>query len=212
MSIQFDDHLRDYLDSLVPPRPPELQAMEAYAKENRFPIIGPASGQLCYQLTRLTEAKRVFELGSGYGYSTAWFAKGVQENGGGQVYHVVWDEQLSNQAQGHLGKLGFNDIVVYIVSEAIQALRNTEGLFDLIFLDINKDAYPAALPVIEARLRPGGLLIVDNMLWNGRVFDQTDHTPATVAIRQFTQLITGSPNWIVSLVPIRDGLLVATKV
>src|SRR6266700_646771 len=73
-------HLHEYLDSLVPPRPPEMQAMEAYAKQTNFPIIGPASGYFCYQVARMIGARRVFELGSGYGYSTAWFAKAVQEN------------------------------------------------------------------------------------------------------------------------------------
>src|SRR6476619_916846 len=108
-------HLHEYLDRLVPPRPPEMQAMEAYAKQHDFPIIGPASGYFCYQIARMIGARRVFELGSGYGYSTAWFAKAVQENlaqggvegGGGEVHHVVWDEQLSQMARGHLGALGF---------------------------------------------------------------------------------------------------------
>ncbi len=210
MSI-MDTQLRDYLNSLVPPRPPELQAMEAYAQEHHFPIIGPASGQYCYQMARLIGAKRVFELGSGYGYSTAWFARGVRDNGGGQVYHVVWHEGLSNQAKGHLGRLGFDSIVSYIVGEAVQSLQEMDGPFDLIFLDINKDGYPKALPVIEEKLRPGGVLIADNALWNGRIFDQTDQSPATAAIREFTQLITASPNWIVSLAPIGDGLIMATK-
>ena len=212
MVINWNNQLRDYLNNLVPQRPPELQVMEAYAKEHHFPIIGPASGQFCYQMTRLIGAKRVFELGSGYGYSTAWFAKGVRDNGGGQVYHVVWHEGLSNQAKGHLGRLGFDAIVSYIVDEAVQVLREVDGLFDLIFMDINKDAYPAALPVITEKLRPGGVLIVDNMLWSGRIFDQTDQSPATAAIREFTQLITDSPNWIVSLAPIGDGLILATRI
>src|SRR6476660_2420151 len=92
-------HLGDYLDGLVPPRPPEMQAMEAYAQEVGFPIIGPASGYICYQIARMIGARRIFELGSGYGYSTAWFAKAVQENGGREVHQVVWDEQLSQMAR-----------------------------------------------------------------------------------------------------------------
>lgn len=212
MKIDFENQLQKYLDGLVPPLPSELMAMEAYAKEHHFPIIGPASGQFCYQVTRMIGAARVFEMGSGYGYSTAWFAKGVRENGGGQVYHVVWDEGLSNQAKGHLGRLGLEKFVTFVVSEAIEALQKTDGFFDLIFVDINKDAYPDTLPVIEQKLRPNGILLVDNMLWSGRIFDSSDQSPATAAIRQFTQLITTSPNWIVSLVPIRDGLILAMKV
>jgi predicted O-methyltransferase YrrM len=203
--------VRDYLDSLVPPRPAELQAMEAYAKKVGFPIIGPASGYFCYQTARMIGAKRIFELGSGYGYSTAWFARAVQENGGGEVYHVVWDEGLSQRARGHLGALGYGEIVQYRVSEAVQALRETSGPFDLIFNDIDKHGYPDSLPVIAEKLRPGGLLIIDNMLWHGAIFDANDQTADTQGVREFTRRISADAGWIASLVPIRDGLIVAYK-
>jgi len=203
--------VRDYLDSLVPARPPEMQAMEAYAQETNFPIVGPASGYLCYQVARLIGARKVFELGSGYGYSTAWFAKAVQENGGGVVHHVVWSEDLSQKARGHLAALGFGDLIQYRVSEAVQALRETPGPFDLIFNDIDKSGYPDSLPVIAEKLRPGGVLIVDNMIWHGRIFDDSDQATDTRGIRELTRLLTTDPGWIVSLIPIRDGLFVAHK-
>jgi caffeoyl-CoA O-methyltransferase len=198
-----------YLEELVPPRHPELEAMEAYAKEHGFPIIGPAAGQFCYLVARLIGARQVFELGSGYGYSTAWFARAVQENGGGTVHHVVWDEDLSRRARRHLEALGHGDLVRFEVAEAVQTLRDTEGPFDLIFNDIDKQAYPESLPVIEEKLRPGGVLIIDNMLWRGQVLDPGDVTPETRAIRDFTDRITTDRRWSVSLVPIRDGLIVA---
>jgi predicted O-methyltransferase YrrM len=188
-----------------------MQLMEAYAREKHFPIIGPATGYLCYQLTRLTGARRVFEMGSGYGYSTAWFARGVQENGGGVVYHVVWDAGLSAQARRHLGVLGFGGLIEYQVGEAVQALREMEGPFDLIFNDIEKQAYPESLPVIAEKLRPGGLLLVDNMLWSGLIFDPHQRAPTTQGIREFTRMITTDPGWIASIIPVRDGLLVAYK-
>lgn len=203
--------LETYLDGLVPPRAAEMQAMEAYAQQVGFPIVGPASGQFCYLLARLIGARRVFELGSGYGYSTAWFARAVKENGGGQVHHVVWDEGLSRRARGHLSTLGFDGIVQYRVGEAVQALRETDGPFDLIFNDIDKHAYPESLGVIAGKLRPGGVLIVDNLLWHGQVLDPHDRERDTEAIRTFTQMLTTSPEWIASLVPIRDGLMVAYK-
>jgi predicted O-methyltransferase YrrM len=204
-------YLQEYLDGLVPPRPAEMQAMEAYAKETNFPIIGPSSGYFCYQVARMIGARRVFELGSGYGYSTAWFAQAVRENGGGEVHHVVWDEQLSQKARGHLGALGFRDLVAYHVGEAVQALREASGPFDLIFNDIDKHGYPASLPVIAEKLRPGGALIIDNMLWHGGIFDQNEQSPDAQGVREFTRLITTDPGWIASLVPIRDGLIVAYK-
>jgi caffeoyl-CoA O-methyltransferase len=205
------DYLMSYLDGLVPPRPPEMQAMEAYAQKINFPIIGPASGYSCYQVARMIGARRIFELGSGYGYSTAWFARAVSENGGGEVFHVVWDEELSRQARQLLAALGYDGILRYHVGEAVATLRATAGPFDLIFNDINKEGYADSLPVIAEKLRPGGVLIVDNMLWHGRVFDPKDKTPATTSIRKLTDMLTHSPDWIVSLLPMRDGVLVAYK-
>ena len=206
-----NEQVRAYLDALVPARTPELQSMEADARATDFPIIGPAAGNFCYQLARLMNARRIFEMGSGFGYSTAWFARAVQENGGGVVHHVVWDDALSQRARGHLSTLGFDDIVQYHVDEAVQTLERTDDTFDIIFNDIDKDAYPASLPAIERKLRPGGVLIIDNMLWSGRIFDETDATPATEGVREFTRRITTNPDWIVSLVPIRDGLIVARR-
>lgn len=197
--------LRSYLDSLVPKRPRELQIMEEYAREHGFPIVGPASGQFCYLQARLIGAKRVFELGSGYGYSTAWFCRAVRENGGGEVHHVVWDKDLSNRARRHLDSLGYGDIVRFTVGEAVTALSHAEGSFDLIFNDIEKEAYPASLPVIAEKLRSGGLLIVDNLLWSGRIFDPSDTEASTQAIREFTRLVVNDPGWVASLVPIRDA-------
>jgi caffeoyl-CoA O-methyltransferase len=203
--------LSDYLENLVPPRHPELKKMEDYAAKNNFPIIGPICGHLCYQMARTIGAKRIFELGSGYGYSTAWFAQAVKENGGGEINHVVWDEDLSKMAREHLKTLGYESMIKYTVGEAIETLGQAQGPYDLIFNDIDKAYYPKALPVIYDKLRVGGVLIIDNILWSGRIFDDKDQSDATKAIRETTGMVMNNDRWIASIVPIRDGLLVATK-
>lgn len=205
------DAVTAYLDTLVPPRHPELQRMETWAAEHDFPIIGPASGQCCHLLARLATARRIFELGSGYGYSTAWFARAVRENGGGEVHHAVWDEDLSRRARGHLTALGLDDLVCYHVGEAVAALRAEGGTYDIIFNDIDKAGYPASIAVVEQHLRPGGLLIMDNMIWSGRVMDNADRSADTEGIREATRMLTSSANWISTIVPIRDGLMVAIR-
>ena len=208
----LSQQLGNYLDALVPARHPELVSMEQWAKEHRFPIVGPASGNLCYLVARMIGARQVYELGSGYGYSTAWFCRAVQENGGGTVHHVVWDEELSRRARGHLAALGFGGMVRFHVGEAVQALTAEEDAsFDLIFNDIDKDGYPKALPVIAAKLRPGGVLIIDNMLLRGRIFDPEASGADLDGVREFTRMITGDDAWITTLVPIRDGLIVARR-
>lgn len=205
------DKVQAYLTSLVPAREPELQEMEKYAEKHDFPIIGASCGYYCYQLARMLNARSIFEMGSGYGYSTAWFAKAVMENGGGVVHHTVWDEELSKSAAGHLSRLGFQGLVQFHNAEAVETLRQTQGPFDIIFNDIDKEAYPDSLPVIKEKLRKGGVLIIDNMLWSGRVFNARNHDKSTDAIRRFTRDITTDPDWIVSLTPMRDGMIVAYK-
>ena len=205
------DKAQEYLTSLVPPREPEMQEMEEYATQNNFPIIGPACGYYCYQLARVIQAKSVFELGSGYGYSTAWFAKAVKENGGGVVHHTVWNDDLSKMAIDHLSKMGYRSMVEFHNAEAVETLRQTDGSFDIIFNDIDKEGYPDSLPVIKEKLRSGGILIIDNILWSGRVYDAENEENSTKAIRRFTHAITTDPDWIVSLTPIRDGMIVAYK-
>jgi predicted O-methyltransferase YrrM len=205
------DKVQEYLATLVPAREPELQKMEEHAEKHDFPIIGPVCGYYCYQLARMLNARSVFELGSGYGYSTAWFAKAVKENGGGVVHHTVWDDELSKQAKEHLTKLGSAEVVEFHNAEAVATLRQTQGPFDIIFNDIDKEGYPDSLPVIKEKLRSGGVLIIDNMLWSGRTFDMNNSDKSTEAIRRFIRDITTDPDWIVSLAPMRDGMIVAYK-
>jgi predicted O-methyltransferase YrrM len=209
--------MQQWLETLLPARPPELARMEEYARTHDFPIIGALSGQLCYLLARIHGARRIFELGSGYGYSTAWFAQAVTENQrdtgsdgrATEVHHCVWDEALSQQARTHLAALGYSTLVQFHVGEAVATLQGMDGLFDLILMDIQKTGYPVALPVIEQRLHAGGLLIVDNMLWDGRSWDSANSEPETEAIRLLARLVSESPRWSSSIVPLRDGLLVA---
>lgn len=199
------------LDGLVPERPLTMRNMEQRARDDGFPIIGPAAGHFCYLVARMIGARSVFELGSGFGYSTAWFARAVVGNGGGTVDHVVWDEKLSADAKSYMVELGYGGVVRFTMGEAVQALTDADGPFDLIFNDIDKKAYPAALDVVERKLRPGGVLITDNVLWSGRIFDESDNTEQTEAIREFTRRVSTSPAWSTTIVPIRDGLAVSVR-
>ena len=160
----FHSTLPGYLDSLVPERTAVMAEMEAHAREVKFNIVGPAAGHLLYQVARMIGARSVFELGSGFGYSTAWFARTVHENGGGDVHHVVWHDDLSRRARGYLGRLGYADLMRYHVGEAVAILEQTAGPFHLIFNDIDKEGYPVSIAAIKQKLRPGGVLLIDNTL------------------------------------------------
>jgi predicted O-methyltransferase YrrM len=208
----FATQLTDYLMERARHGDPVLERLEKQAAETRFPIVGPPAGRFCYLVARMIGARRVFELGSGFGYSTIWFAKAVRDNGGGEVYHTVWDDELSRQARANVEEAGLSKIVRFQVSEAVAALRHAEGPFDLIFNDIDKQGYPDSIPVIKPRLRTGGVLIIDNMLWHGRLWDPGDTDPSTEGVRKVTRMIQEDPDFVFSLVPIRDGLATALKV
>lgn len=211
--------LEPFLNNLVPERSPELVLMEQYAAEHDFPIIGPAAGQILYLVAKMIGAQSVFEMGSGYGYSTAWFARAVDENGGGTVHHTVWDEELSAMAKRHLAHLGYHATTLgdeartkihYHVAEAVATLGEQKETYDLIFNDIDKEAYPNTIEVVAERLRPGGAFITDNALWSGKILTG-DNSEETTAIRKFTKSLTESPDWATTLLPVRDGLLLAIK-
>lgn len=190
---------------------PTLDAMEKRAEKDHFPIIGPLVGKDCYLQARAIGAKSVFELGSGYGYSTYWFAKAVKENGGGIVHHSVWDEDLSKEARDFMEQAGLADLVEFHVSEAIEAFQKTDGPFDIVFVDINKHAYPDTIPFIKPRLRTGGLVIIDNILWRGKVWDPSEQDKDTVGIREVTRLLMEDPDFITTINPLRDGFILALK-
>jgi predicted O-methyltransferase YrrM len=206
---EITPEILDYVLAQTRFHDPLLTEMEERAERERFPIIGPLVGPWLYTLTRMVGGQRVFELGSGYGYSTWYFCKAVQDGGGGEVVHTVWDAQLSADAKDNLTRAGFAGITKFIEGEAVGALKEAEGGWDVIFMDIDKEGYPAALPVIEKKLRPGGLLITDNIIWSGTVADHCDQRPSTQAIRELTRMLRESSRWELLVLPLRDGVAVA---
>lgn len=195
-----------------------LHRLEEESRRDRFPIIGPAAGKFLHLMARAIGARKVFELGSGYGYSTLWFARAVRENvgpdgaGSGEVHHTVWDAGLHTRAKANLAEAGYADLVQFHLGEAVQTLRETPGLFDVIFNDIDKDGYPDSLPVMKEKLRVGGIILIDNMLWQGRIFDESVTDAQTAGVREFTRRLQADSDFVFQLVPVRDGVIVALRV
>jgi caffeoyl-CoA O-methyltransferase len=206
------EQICDYHLQLSQHGDPVLLRMEEEAREQRFPIIGPASGKFCYMMARAIGARKIFELGSGYGYSTLWFAKAVRENGGGVVHHTVWDQGLHDRAKANIEEAGYSDLVQFHLGEAVGTLRETEGPFDILFNDIDKDGYPASLPVMKEKLRVGGLILIDNMIWHGAIFDDSDKSPATEGVREFTRRLQEDKDFVFQLIPVRDGIITALRI
>ncbi|NOY05228.1 MAG: O-methyltransferase [Chlorobi bacterium] len=186
MYTVIDPDIAEYLSHWMRHRDPLLDEMESYARENDFPIIGPLAGAYLYQLACMSNAKRVFELGSGYGYSAYYFLKAVGPTG--MVHCTELSEKNIDLARDFLTRADLWDRVTFHQEDALSALERIGGSWDVIFNDIHKHQYPASIELAYHHLRPGGLFISDNVLWSGRVLDgKDDGSPDTAAIKEFTR-------------------------
>jgi predicted O-methyltransferase YrrM len=211
--IPVNPAIENYLQSLL--RRTDhfvLSEMEALAQKNNFPIIGRLVGVFLETQARMINAERVFEFGSGYGYSAYWFAKAVGAKG--QVICTDADFLNQQQAQHYLTAANLWDRVDFKAGMAQDIFAQTEGLFDICYNDVDKGDYPAVWAMAKDRIRPGGLYIADNVLWRGRVAVKkpADIFPGwTEAIIEHNELIFNDPNFDAFINPIRDGVIVARK-
>jgi len=192
---------------------PVLLEMEAEGKERGFPIIGRLVGVTVELLARSVGAKRVFELGSGFGYSAYWFARAVGPSG--EVHGTDGDPANEPKALDYLSRADLAEPIRWHVGDAVTHLGAAPGEFDVVYNDIDKDGYPAAWMAARERIRIGGLYVCDNVLWSGRVAvqDRDDPRPVyTQAILEHNRMIAEDDRFISSIVPTRDGVFVALRV
>ena len=192
---------------------PVLLEMEAEGTERGFPIIGRLVGVTVELLARSVGAKRVFELGSGFGYSAYWFARAVGPSG--EVHGTDGDPANEPKALDYLSRAGLAEPIRWHVGDAVTHLGAAPGEFDVVYNDIDKDGYPAAWMAARERIRVGGLYVCDNVLWSGRVAvqDRDDPRPVyTQAILEHNRMIAEDDRFISSIVPTRDGVFVALRV
>jgi len=204
-----DPGINDYIKSILPGGDEVLAEMEEYAAANGFPIIGPLVGPFLRQLAKITKAANIFEMGSGYGYSAYWFAGGMSN--GGRIICTDGSEENARLGMKYLKRGGFDSMIDYHVGDALEIIKRFEEPFDIILNDINKADYPRAFDLAIPKLRSGGVLITDNVLWSGRVLER-NHDIATAAIHEFNTKLFNSKDIISSIIPIRDGLGMAVKI
>ena len=198
-----------YLAELSRSTDPILVEMERLAAEQSFPIVGPQVGRLLYVAAVSISARRVLELGSGFGYSALWFARAVGPDG--RVVLTEYSPERAAEAEGFLRRSGLLDRVRIEVGNALEIAERLDGPFDIIFNDVDKEDYPAALEIAIDRLRPGGLFISDNMLWKGEVLDADTTDAATRGVLELTRRLYASDRLATTLVPVRDGVTISIK-
>jgi caffeoyl-CoA O-methyltransferase len=209
-----DPAIEKYLLSLASSRShhPVVAEMEALAKEKCFPIVERLVGIFLETLTKMIGARRVFEFGSGYGYSAYWFAKGVGASG--SVICSDGDADNRAKAQDFLGRAQLWDRIDFQVGLAQDIFARFEGDFDICYNDVDKGDYPAIWKMAREQIRPGGLYIADNVLWHGRVAvdNPVDIVSGwTEAILEHNQLIFDDPEFDAFINPTRDGVIVARR-
>jgi predicted O-methyltransferase YrrM len=196
-----------YLHELASPEDPVLREMEMLGAERSFPIVGPQVGRLLAILAGAISARRVIELGSGFGYSAYWFARAVGPDG--QVVLTDTSADQAAEAASFLERGGLLDRVRIEVGDGLEIIDRIGGDFDIVFNDIDKERYPQVLEKAAAALRPGGLLISDNMLWFGTVLDDPPVDDSTRGVKKLTRMLYESDDFRTVLIPLRDGVTVS---
>ena len=202
---RFDQYMASRLDRFDEP---VLLEMEAEGKQRGFPIVGRNVGVTIEVLARAIGARRVMELGSGFGYSAYWFARAVGP--GGEVHSTDGDQANVDAGRAYLDRAGLGDRVTYHVGDALTSFGELDDDFDIVFCDIDKPGYPDAWRAAGDRIRVGGLYICDNTLGYGRGTVLDDEEGA-VAIREHNALIAADDRFISTIVPTREGVLVAIR-
>ena len=208
------DAIEHYLSSLNRQGDAILQEIARIGAERDLPLVDAEVGALLRVLATAVRAKRILEIGTAIGYSGIWLAGALPADG--TLLTLEYDEERIRQARDHFARAGLADRVSVVAGDALRMLAKVSGPFDLIFQDGDKRQYVPMLDRLVDLLRPGGLLVTDNVLWSGEVvpdFVRTPHHPAaeTRAIVEYNQRLSSHPSLLTSIVPLRDGVAISVK-
>ncbi|MFB6113684.1 MAG: O-methyltransferase [Halodesulfurarchaeum sp.] len=217
MSELLMDSVETLLETAGADPHPVLDEMQSYGVRRGFPTVGPDVGRFLSVLVRIVDATRVFEFGSGFGYSAAWFSRGLGPDS--ELHLTDYDEDDLSRAVTYLDRAGFTGTVHATPGDAIETFEETEGSFDVVLLDIEKDRYPTAFSRLQHRIRPGGVLVADNMMGGpvtpDSVLSALD-SPSTVdgastGIARYIETIRESKDYRTSFLPLGEGIAVSTR-
>ena len=198
----------EYLDQLLSQSDPLLAEMEAYAAEHRVPIADREVARFLEITARITGARKALEIGMAIGYSVVHLVRGMGQ--GGLLVTIEPSEEMIERATGYLERAGLSDRVRIERGKALDVMPNLAETFDLLFIDALKEEYSQYLDLGLPRLRTGGVVIVDNLLWGGKVAGDDAET-STVALREFNRYFINHPQLIAEVLSVGDGLGYAVK-
>jgi caffeoyl-CoA O-methyltransferase len=198
-------NLEKYFRGLVPTRDPLLVALEQEAEEEGIPIVGPVVGALLFILARATQARHILELGTATGYSAIYLARACEALEG-RVVTLERKADMARRAQANFEKAGLGQRVEIVVGDAFEEMTRMREPFDLAFLDIDKEGYAGALSHCDRLLKPGGLLVADNVAFQGA--DEFNRVVSARSHWRAVHLLSFLPQHS----PEKDGLCLAVRV
>jgi predicted O-methyltransferase YrrM len=214
MGLIVPDAVERYLASLNRSSNPVLDEIAAAGQQRDLPLVDAEVGALLRVLALAAGATRSLETGTAIGYSGIWLAGALPP--GGMLLTMEMNPERAREARANFEKAGLADRVNVIVGDAQRLLAKVAGPFDIIFQDGDKQLYSPLLDRLAALLRPGGLLVTDNVLWDGEVvpgFAARRQRDAgdTRAIAEYNERLAAHPQLMTSIVPIRDGIAISVK-
>jgi predicted O-methyltransferase YrrM len=209
----YADHVQRYLQELRPERSPVMREMEELAEREGVPIVHWETGRFLAIQVRTLDPQRVLEVGTAIGYSTLHMA---EQLGRGRIITIERDPTRVRQATDFLTRAGVADKVEIVEGDAMQAIEELPGPFDLLFLDASKDEYAEYLRRAEPKASDRALLVVDNLLMSGDVALEDDskatwRAESLVAARAFNAELIDSDRWLGAVLPIGDGVGLAAR-
>jgi predicted O-methyltransferase YrrM len=208
------DAVEQYLSSLNRLPDPILQGIARDGERQNLPLVDAEVGGLLRVLATSLAATRILEIGTAIGYSGIWLAGALPANG--MLLTIEMDPQRAVTARGNFARAGLADRVSVIVGDAQRMLAKVAGPFDLIFQDGDKLLYGPLLDRLVELLRPGGLLVTDNVLWDGEVVPNFVSQPRRdaadrQAISDYNERLNAHPRLMTATVPLRDGVSISVK-
>jgi predicted O-methyltransferase YrrM len=203
----------DYLERTLPKRSGVLSAIERQARADGVPIVDPEVGLFLDQVVRACGVRRALEVGTAIGYSGVWIASALPPDG--QLVTIDVDPERIATAKRHFGEAGIAARVECLLGPGLEVLPRVEGPFDLVFLDALKEEYRGYVELALPKLRVGGGLVCDNLLWGGQVAEEVrreDERASTLALRKFNPWFVSHPQLRAQILPLGDGTGFAVKV
>jgi predicted O-methyltransferase YrrM len=214
MGLIVPDAIERYLADLNSAGDDVLDEIARGNEARGLPLVDAEVGALLRVLATAASATRILEIGTAIGYSGIWLAGGLPP--GGMLLTMELSEERAAEAKANFARAGLADRVSVIVGDAQLKIAKVSGPFDLIFQDGAKSLYEPLLDRLVGLLRPGGLLVTDNVLWNGEVVPGYSRDPKqppedTRAIAAYNKRLAAHPDLITAVVPLRDGVSISVK-